>query len=372
MDRIITYAQNREDIILDAFFDSDEIGFYVDVGAEAPTDLSVTKIFYDRGWHGINIEPIKRQYELFVADRPKDINLNIGISDKSGKLTLREYEGSGYSTFSDDMKAEHATDDESLAKQYQDYEVPITTLKEIFREHEVTAIQFLKVDVEGLEYEVLAGNDWKQYRPEVICIEANHVHEDWRSLLKKERYTQVFFDGLNEYYTDDSTVRAKKFNYVKSVIFKEPIVHYELLKDFTEYDKNIAWLEGGKAEVDDANAKLTAELELAQSQVQGLQSALNEVTPLRRHVVKSAKRRLNKVDQKMLTKLSNDGQFTPEASAPAHEQLSPLDAAQTYDKRNFATYNAARKSHPLLPVYVRTRTVAHRTARKVMSKVFKG
>src|ERR1700742_2763080 len=103
-DRTVTYAQNREDILLDAFFRDIEQGFYVDVGASHPVVSSVTKLFYEKGWRGINIEPSHKYYKLLEEDRPEDINLNVGISDKKGTLTLREYQGYGLSTFSPMMK----------------------------------------------------------------------------------------------------------------------------------------------------------------------------------------------------------------------------------------------------------------------------
>jgi hypothetical protein len=60
---LVSYAQNREDILLRAFFDPKEVGFYVDVGAYDPDDDSVTRLFYDRGWRGINIEPQPNRFK---------------------------------------------------------------------------------------------------------------------------------------------------------------------------------------------------------------------------------------------------------------------------------------------------------------------
>src|SRR3989338_356894 len=89
----ITYAQNREDLILAAFLDGVKKGFYVDIGAAHPVIDSVTKYFYERGWSGFNIEPIKRQYELFEKQRKRDINLNCGVGAEEATLVLREYVG---------------------------------------------------------------------------------------------------------------------------------------------------------------------------------------------------------------------------------------------------------------------------------------
>lgn len=356
--RTVTYAQNREDLLLAGFFDEDEKGFYVDIGAEAPTHLSVTKIFYDKGWHGINVEPIKKLHKLFVKERPRDINLNIGVANKSGTLQFREYEGTGYSTLSNSMKKEHVNDDERYVKKFEDYTISVKSLKDIFQEHEVSSIQFLKVDVEGFEYEVLEGNDWKKYRPEVVCIEANHVQKDWRKLLKDNDYSYVFFDGLNEYYTDNTTDRAKHFNYVRSIIYKEPILHFSLLP---EIDANNARIQ----ELEETTQKQASELEAATAQVQTLSALLNEVTPLRRHVLKSVKGKLVSVDRRIIDKLQHDSSFTPLDS----ELSGSIESVHEADRRNLDLYTTKRKSSPLLPTYSHIKRQGHRAARKVISKL---
>jgi FkbM family methyltransferase len=213
----ITYAQNREDIILDFFFRDVPKGFYIDVGAGHPDEDSVTKLFYDKGWRGINVEPIRRMYSLLQKNRPRDINLNIGLSDKKGKLNFREYGNYGQSTFNEDMKKEHRNSLKSTDK-YEDYEVQVDTLANILSQHKVEAVHFLKIDVEGLEYEVLKGNDWHKYRPEVLCIEANHIIKNWRPLLKNHAYKRVFNDGLNDYYVSEDSSRARDFSYVGALL----------------------------------------------------------------------------------------------------------------------------------------------------------
>jgi len=194
--QFVSYSQNREDLIIDVLLGSPEKGFYVDVGANDPVIDSVTKHFYDKGWTGINVEPIKKLHKLLVKSRSKDININKGISDKRGNLKLREYTGlDGHSTFSETTKKSKDTNQE-----YSEYNVEVITLKELFNKNKIKKIDFLKIDVEGLEDEVVKGNDWSLYRPTVVCLESDHSHKNWADSFRKWDYLLVLQDGLNEYY----------------------------------------------------------------------------------------------------------------------------------------------------------------------------
>lgn len=215
----VYYSQNREDLLLEAFFPDKKDGFYVDIGGYDPDYDSVTKLFYKKGWKGINVEPQLSRFNKFVKERPRDINLNCGVSDKNGTLTLREYQNGGLSTFSSEMKNDYVGKSDPGVVRYEDIEVPVTTLKDIFSKYTDKTINFMKVDVEGLEYEVLAGNDWGVYRPQVLCVEANHILKDWKELIEKQGYKCVFFDGLNEYYIDSYNKDIRPFDYVKHVLF---------------------------------------------------------------------------------------------------------------------------------------------------------
>ncbi len=222
----ITYAQNKEDIILSAFFAHLKKGFYVDVGANHPDTLSVTKYFYDQGWNGINIEPSPTLYKEITQQRPRDINLNIGAADKPGELTLREYpEGDGLSTFSVEAQKSYQEPTSEYHRntgRFEDRVVDVKPLSQIFDEIKVETINFMNIDVEGFEYQVIKGNNWAKYRPQVICIEANHIVQDWRPLLEKAHYDLVFFDGLNNYYVAHECSKiAQNFSYVRTVLLDD-------------------------------------------------------------------------------------------------------------------------------------------------------
>lgn len=242
MGQFITYAQNNEDVILDAYFSDVSKGMYVDIGANHPVHDSVTKHFYKKGWRGINVEPVQYLYKLLTQDRPQDTNVLAGVSDKPGTLTLREYKNKGLSTFSEEIKKERARHPESKTKSYTDVAVPIITLADLLAEHKVGHIHFMKVDVEGFEYNVLKGNDWKKFRPEMICVEASHAlpAKDWRAVLQKNGYEQVWHDGLNEYYlAKESAKRKSKFNYAEAMLLGDQILPYHVVDRINQLEREL-------------------------------------------------------------------------------------------------------------------------------------
>ena len=88
LSNFVSYSQDFEDFILFYLFYDKERGFYIDVGANDPNFISVTKAFYERGWYGINIEPLPFKYELLQKFRQRDINIQIGVGKKKGNATL--------------------------------------------------------------------------------------------------------------------------------------------------------------------------------------------------------------------------------------------------------------------------------------------
>lgn len=349
MDKVISYAQNREDLILAGFFEDEEKGFYVDIGANSPDKDSVTKYFYERGWTGINIEPIRGFYEQLERYRPKDININAGVSNKSGTLELREYTGTGLSTFSDTLKKQYQSSPDYFTTEFKDYKVEVITLAELFNAQKVKSINFMKVDVEGYEYNVLDGNDWELYRPNVICIEANHIEQDWHKLLIDNKYKKIFFDGLNEYYVD-STANIKDFSYVNAVINKGPIVSYLLAPELKRLELSHEKL-----------LNLEKELELKSEQIAHLQSTLGEVTPLRRHLKRQLKAKLKNLNKRTYDALKSRNKYVPLALSDAKE-VGVVDV----DKINFDRYNQSKQAPFMLKVYLKVTGTTIRMASKIL------
>jgi FkbM family methyltransferase len=193
---MVSYAQNFEDVRLRRVFNDAAEGFYIDVGAWHPTNNSVTKHFYDRGWRGMNIEPTQSGFHAFCKDRPRDINLNLGVSNHEGTLIFfEEHPSLGRSTFSarkrDEARAE-------AGYQFAERAVPVATLAALCERYADQPIDFLKIDVEGHEPEVLEGADLTRWRPRVLLIEGGP--DAWEKLLQSVGYLLATFDGVNEFY----------------------------------------------------------------------------------------------------------------------------------------------------------------------------
>lgn len=202
---IVSYSQNAEDVRLWRVFADVEKGFYVDVGAGDPTIGSVTRLFYDHGWSGINIEPAPPFAALNDA-RIRDVNIRAAVGASEGTVAFSlTYPDLGMSTL--DIAA-HAHVPETIERVVE-VSVPQHRLETILREHaEGRTIHFLKVDVEGAEGEVLASSDWDAFRPMVVIVEAieswtaSPAHEGWEDILGEADYALAAFDGINRFYVD--------------------------------------------------------------------------------------------------------------------------------------------------------------------------
>jgi len=198
----VSYAQNFEDVLLHRAFRNLDTGFYIDIGAAHPDTDSVTRAFYDRGWHGINVEPSAEFHTRLSAARQRDINLLVAVGETADTVTFHDIVGTGLSTL-----------DPIIASMHQDAGWPVSqrtvqqiTLAELCREHVATEVHFLKIDVEGAERAVLAGADFGLCRPWVVLIEATRPlsqepnYAEWEPILLAADYHFVWFDGLNRFY----------------------------------------------------------------------------------------------------------------------------------------------------------------------------
>jgi FkbM family methyltransferase len=201
------FSQEGEDMILARVFEKQSQGFYVDIGANHPIRFSNTYYFYLRGWRGINVDAMPGSMSAFAHIRPRDINLEIGVSEKPEILKFHIFNDSALNTF-----------DPAVAKErngIQHYriveikEIKTQPIAKILDQHlpSGTCIDFMSIDVEGYDLEVLRSNDWKRFRPDYVLAEdfaAKTAEDALKSpiagflrplgyvLFAKTAYTQIF------------------------------------------------------------------------------------------------------------------------------------------------------------------------------------
>jgi FkbM family methyltransferase len=225
-----SYAQNREDVLLARVF-REPTGFYIDVGAAHPVYHSVTNLFYQRGWSGVNVEPQPAFFAAVAAERSRDVNLNAAVSDAEGECTFHEVQDSlGCSTVNPDL-ADHLR---RTGSPVVSYTVRTLTLRQICEAHAHRQIDILKIDAEGHERAVIAGGDFRRWRPRVVVVETT-AHETWEPLILSYDYLFAFFDGLNRYY-----VRSEDRHLIPALA-----VPVSVLDDYVpfEYEQRIRELE---------------------------------------------------------------------------------------------------------------------------------
>ena len=177
-----SYSQFGEDLLLQSFLGDkwswNYRGFWVDIGAHHPSNLSNTKAFSVNGWRGINVDASSDAMALFKRCRKRDINVNVGIGLKPGMLDYYRMTLSPMNTFSKDF-AENAVKDG--VKIIEVVKVPVITMKDLLDEYLPVRqhIDFLSIDCEGLDLSILQSNDWTKYRPDCILIEIHTAGKNW-------------------------------------------------------------------------------------------------------------------------------------------------------------------------------------------------
>lgn len=209
-----SFSAAGEDMILRHILGSDkQDGFYLDVGAFHPVKASNTYFFYLYGWRGINIEPRPGSKKLFDKIRPKDINLEIGISEEPGELTYYFIgEDSSINSFSPGFLEQMGMLGEVIRK----VSVPVLPLREVLDQHLPNGqpIHFMNVDVEGYDLQVLKSNDWERFRPKLLVVEDSAVEAQQSEIvrfMKEEGYNVcaqnvIILNQLNEYFFIDQRI----------------------------------------------------------------------------------------------------------------------------------------------------------------------
>jgi len=199
----LSYSQNMEDYHLWLAFGGERTGCYIDIGAGHPIADNVSFFFYERGWQGVVVEPQPNLVDLYSRLRPRDTRVCSLIGTRRGLVDFHAFgEFHGLSTASE----QHAVAARSFGATSRIIRVPMIGLAELCENYATTSIDFLKVDVEGAEADVLMSGDWDRFRPKIVIVEAitpvtsAPSWEEWEPFLLARGYRFVLFDTLNRFY----------------------------------------------------------------------------------------------------------------------------------------------------------------------------
>jgi FkbM family methyltransferase len=170
-----SYSQEGEDMILRRILADKKIGFFVDIGAHHPIHLSNTYYFYEHGWSGINIDAMPGSMILFMRKRTRDINIEAALAKVRCERTYFIFNSPAVNSLDEKLSHEREVGDTRILAKHT---IVTQTLEDILIRYlpPDTQIDFLSVDVEGLDLEVLESNNWKRYRPRYILAECYDLH----------------------------------------------------------------------------------------------------------------------------------------------------------------------------------------------------
>lgn len=194
-----SYAQNLEDIVLWRALRHVRNGRYIDVGACDPRSLSVSRGFYEQGWRGVHFEPLPDFAAKLRADRRDESVHAIALSDRCGEIEFFVSPVEGQST----GVAAHAP------RSAPTIQVPSRTLASFGAGWAGDPVHWMKIDVEGMEADVLRGWDPRVLRPWILVVEATRPdstepsHAAWEPGVLSAGYHVALFDGLNRFYVAD-------------------------------------------------------------------------------------------------------------------------------------------------------------------------
>ena len=201
-----SYSQDQEDLFINDYFKNIDDGFYLDIGCYHPIKYSNTALLYNRGWQGINIDMNQTSIDLFNILRKKDKNICAAISSSNKKVT--QYIDHIYSPVNTiDKNFSQVISKRLKTKPFSEKNIFTNTFSEIVKKNEIqiTKIDFLNIDVEGHDYDVLKGIDLLNIKPKIICIEIdNHEknlsNQKIKNYLIKFNYKIIKSIGLNAFF----------------------------------------------------------------------------------------------------------------------------------------------------------------------------
>lgn len=231
----VSFSTNYEDVVLRRLFADRPDGFFVDVGAQHPHFGNDFYGLYARGWTGINIEPNPSCLALLREHRPRDQNLQLALAEVAGQdLVFFEVSDTGLSTCDEAQAAACLARGHTVRR----HDVCTSTLRDVMAAADWRHVDVLKVDVEGLEEQVLLGNDWERCRPSIVMVEVTYLETALRrptgirDNLEALVYRHVYSDNLNDFFAEAGFV-VPESAFLPPNVF-DNFVRYEVLSLWEE------------------------------------------------------------------------------------------------------------------------------------------
>lgn len=176
-----TFAQSGEDLVVVNTFCllGNFTPSYLDIGANHPWDCNNTALLYRRGARGVSIDANPDAVNLFKRERPDDVVVNVGAGPKQGMMTFYRFDKmSGRNSFSKEM-VDQFKEIAPTARLNDTINIEVMTLNQIVDKFCGGKFpDFLSVDAEGLDYDLIDAADFSVTRPTMICVETRNGRGD--------------------------------------------------------------------------------------------------------------------------------------------------------------------------------------------------
>jgi FkbM family methyltransferase len=200
------YSQYQQDFIVDSYFNKKTNGIFVDIGAHDGITLSNTFFLEKyRNWNGICIEPIPEVFEKLKINRKCNL-INGAISDSEGQFKFKRCYGytemlSGLEGYRDDEHEKRTIDEIRLfGGSFETVIVQGYLMSKILEQHNIFEIDYMSLDIEGGEFEILSSIDFEKYKIKIISVENNYIHERIRNLMKRKGYELMITTGSDDFF----------------------------------------------------------------------------------------------------------------------------------------------------------------------------
>jgi FkbM family methyltransferase len=314
----ISYAQNSEDVVLWRALRDVEKGFYVDVGATDPEVDSISCAFYERGWSGINAQPVGEYFDKLARARPRDTNLKVAVGREPGRSTLHVSAAAGLSTPELQIAAQHQAD----GFQTQEYDVPVVTLTKILNDHAPHTVHFLKVQLEASETDALEGLDLDWVRPWIIIVGTTDSfsikasRSNWERLITSRAYSFAYFNGLNCFYVADEVAALKEHLALPPNVLDDFVRWPEWMsrRKVAALERELAGLDGHARGLEEAFERATGHVERLETLLEATRTEAGNL----RSVLFSEQAQTNQLRERV------DRLATELAKAPVRWEIKPL------------------------------------------------